>query len=89
MKKFDYLIDDNGIELKVTYEIEKSPAFEAEPGNPNTFVQEMYMIEIDKLELFIGGNRVELHVDYNNEKLYNYLLKKINELEWQSSQEAY
>lgn len=49
------ILEENGIELLVGYDYEKSPSFHAEIGNPGTYVGEMVYTELTSVEVVILG----------------------------------
>lgn len=56
----ELLLDDNGIELLVSYDYEKSDQYEAEPGNGATLVEPMVYTELNSVELVIAGRGIDL-----------------------------
>ena len=54
-KNSETIVDENGIEILVSYRYEESPSFYAEPGNPGTLVDAMVLTEIDSVEVVIKG----------------------------------
>lgn len=65
----ELIVDQNGIEILVAYEFEKSPAFYEEPGNPNTLVEPMVLTELQSVEVVISGRGINiLPMLYESEK---------------------
>ena len=44
------IVDDNGVEISVAFKYEVQPGYEAEPGNPNTFVAPTSEVELVNVE---------------------------------------
>lgn len=54
------LVDESGVEINVAYSWCDSPEFEAEPGNPNTYVTSLRETIIDSVEVVIKGEGFNL-----------------------------
>lgn len=78
MKKSNQtLVDESGIEVLVSYRYEESPSFEAEPGNPNTFVSEMVYTELDSVEVIIKGVGIDI-LPYMSERQKDAIVHELN-----------
>lgn len=65
----ELIVDQNGIEILVAYEFEKSPAFYEEEGNPSTLVPSMVLTELESVEVIIKGRGINiLPMLYESEK---------------------
>jgi len=54
------ICDDNGFEILVGYEYEKTEGYYEEPGNAATFVEPIVYTELKSVELVIAGRGIEL-----------------------------
>ena len=76
MQATETLIDDNGIELLVSYEYEKDAPYFAELGNPATFVPETVGTELKSVEVIITGTGIDI-LERLNEKQKQFLINKL------------
>lgn len=54
------IVDDNGVEISVAFKYEVQPGYEAEPGNPNTFVAPTSEVELVNVLAQIGEQSIDL-----------------------------
>lgn len=54
------IVDQNGFELLVDYEFDRTPEYEEEEGNPGTLVQGMVYTELKTVELIIAGRGINI-----------------------------
>jgi hypothetical protein len=54
------LVDQGPFEINVSYSWTDSPAYEAEPGNPNTYVERLRETELLSVEVVIAGKGIDI-----------------------------
>ncbi len=54
------IVDDNGVEISVAFKYEVHQGYEAEPGNPNTFVAPTSEVELVNVLAQIGEQSIDL-----------------------------
>lgn len=70
-KNTENLIPENGIDLLVSYQFEKTPGYHAEKDNPGTWVEETVYTELESVELVLGGTGIEqIHLMDEKQKQY-------------------
>lgn len=83
MKKTTCLVDESGIELLVTYDLEFDRSFYAENGNPGTYVQATYEINIECVELVIASKGIDITRQLDNKQI-DHIINELNITEWLS-----
>ena len=78
MKHYTQTIcDENGFEIIVGYDAEKTEGYYEEPGNPATFVEPLVYTELTSVELVVAGRGIELlGMLHPNEK--EFIISKLN-----------
>jgi hypothetical protein len=54
------IVDDNGVEISVAFKYDVYQGYEAEPGNPNTFVAPISEVELVNVLAQIGEQSIDL-----------------------------
>lgn len=73
------LLDDAGIEMLVTYDMDKDRCYYAEPGNPSTYVDALVSYTLRSVELVVAGKGIEI-MPMLNSKQKEAIIEEINEL---------
>ena len=70
------IADDNGIEILVGYDYEKTPAYYEEVNNPSTLVEETVYTDLKTVEVVIAGIGVDI-LPLMTEKQKVHLINKL------------
>lgn len=59
-KNAENIVDDNGIEVLVGYNYDKTPPYYEEPGNAMTLVEPCVYTELTSIEIVICGRGIDI-----------------------------